>query len=63
MDILLGGINVADRYNDMDHEPAWLDLAVSLNHPIAIDVKKLDEILDKTQPKPEEGVPPKEEDN
>jgi cardiolipin synthase len=40
MDILLGGINVADRYNDMDHEPAWLDLAVSLNHPIAIDIKK-----------------------
>jgi cardiolipin synthase len=40
MDILLGGINIANRYNDMDHEPAWLDLAVGLNHAIAIDIKK-----------------------
>jgi cardiolipin synthase len=39
MDILLGGINIANRYNDMDHEPAWLDIAVALNHAIYSDIK------------------------
>jgi cardiolipin synthase len=39
MDILMGGINIANRYNDMDHEPAWLDLAVYTRDPIAIEIK------------------------
>jgi cardiolipin synthase len=39
MDFLIGGINIADRYNDIDHEPAWLDLAVFVNHPIALKIK------------------------
>jgi len=25
---LVGGINIADRYNDMPGEPAWLDFAL-----------------------------------
>lgn len=39
MDVLIGGINIADRYNDLENEPAWLDLAISVNHPIALSIK------------------------
>jgi cardiolipin synthase A/B len=35
---LVGGINVADRYNDMPGEPAWLDFALYTEGEIAKDL-------------------------
>lgn len=32
---LVGGINISNRYNDMDNEPAWLDWALYLEGPAA----------------------------
>ena len=32
---LVGGLNIADRYNDMPQEPAWLDFAVYVEGEIA----------------------------
>lgn len=32
---LVGGLNIADRYNDLPHQPAWLDFAVETRGQIA----------------------------
>jgi cardiolipin synthase A/B len=32
---LVGGINISNRYNDMDDEPAWLDWALYMEGPAA----------------------------
>lgn len=34
-EMLIGGINFADRYNDVQGQPAWLDFAVRLEGPLA----------------------------
>jgi cardiolipin synthase len=38
---LVGGINIADRYNDVDGMPAWLDYAVSIEGEAAHEISKL----------------------
>ena len=35
---LVGGINIADRYNDMPGQPAWLDFAIYVEGEIARDL-------------------------
>jgi len=32
---LVGGVNIADRYNDIDNIPAWLDFALQINGEVA----------------------------
>ena len=39
MEALIGGINIANRYNDVDHEPAWMDLAVWIKSDISSEIK------------------------
>jgi cardiolipin synthase len=39
METLIGGINIANRYNDVDHEPAWMDLAVWIKSDISSEIK------------------------
>jgi cardiolipin synthase len=39
MEALIGGINIANRYNDLEHEPAWMDLAVWIKSSICVDIK------------------------
>ena len=34
-EMLIGGINFADRYNEVQGQPAWLDFAVYLRGPLA----------------------------
>lgn len=38
---LVGGINIANRYNDMPGAPAWLDFALYVEGPVAAHVQKL----------------------
>ena len=35
-ELLIGGINFADRYNEVQGQPAWLDFAVYLRGPLAL---------------------------
>lgn len=36
--VLMGGVNIANRYNDMPGQPAWLDFGLYLEGPIAKDI-------------------------
>ncbi len=36
---LLGGMNIADRYNDLPGQPAWLDFGVQVNGPLALQAR------------------------
>ena len=38
---LVGGVNITDRYNDMPGEPAWLDFALYVNGPAALEAYRL----------------------
>ncbi|HEX6431541.1 MAG TPA: phospholipase D-like domain-containing protein, partial [Niastella sp.] len=38
---LVGGINISNRYNDMDDNPAWLDWALYMEGPVAADLHKV----------------------
>lgn len=38
---LVGGLNIADRYNDMPGEPAWLDFAVSVQGEVAAELAEI----------------------
>jgi cardiolipin synthase len=38
---LVGGINIADRYNDIDGERAWLDMAVMVNGQTAANLFRI----------------------
>ncbi len=35
---LVGGVNICDRYNDVDHQPAWLDWAIHVEGDVAFSV-------------------------
>lgn len=35
---LIGGLNISDRYNDVEHQRAWLDFALHVSGPIANDL-------------------------
>lgn len=39
--VMIGGMNIANRYNDMPGQPAWLDFALNAEGPIAIDAHKV----------------------
>jgi cardiolipin synthase A/B len=38
---LVGGINISNRYNDMDDNPAWLDWALYTEGPVAAELHKI----------------------
>jgi cardiolipin synthase A/B len=38
---LVGGMNIADRYNDMDGIPAWLDFAIYAAGPVGIQLREV----------------------
>ena len=38
---LVGGVNITDRYKDMPGEPAWLDFALYVNGPAALEAYRL----------------------
>lgn len=38
---LLGGINISNRYNDIDDNPAWLDWALYAEGPVAAQLHKI----------------------
>src|SRR4029078_12320338 len=33
---LVGGVNIADRYNDIENIPAWLDFALQIKGEVAM---------------------------
>jgi cardiolipin synthase A/B len=35
---ILGGLNMSDRYNDLNGQPGWLDFAIALEGPTAKDI-------------------------
>ncbi|GAB2806582.1 phospholipase D-like domain-containing protein [Ferruginibacter profundus] len=35
---LVGGLNIADRYNDFPGKPAWFDLALHIEGPVAVEL-------------------------
>jgi len=38
---LVGGINISNRYNDIDGNPAWLDWALYMEGPVAADLFRI----------------------
>lgn len=38
---LVGGINISNRYNDMDNEPAWMDWAIYMEGPVCASLHKI----------------------
>lgn len=38
---LVGGINLADRYNDMPAEQAWMDMALEVNGSVALELQQV----------------------
>ena len=38
---LVGGINISDRYNDLENQPAWLDFALYAEGEVAAELMKL----------------------
>jgi cardiolipin synthase A/B len=38
---LVGGINLADRYNDMPTERAWMDMALEVNGSVALELQQI----------------------
>ena len=38
---LVGGINISNRYNDLDDAPAWLDWALYMEGPVAAELHKI----------------------
>ena len=39
--VMVGGVNISNRYNDMPDAPAWLDWAVIAKGPVAASINKL----------------------
>ena len=39
--VLVGGVNITDRYNDLPGQPAWLDFALFAEGPIAVEACNL----------------------
>ena len=39
--VVIGGVNITNRYNDMPGHPAWLDFALYAEGPVAIDAHKV----------------------
>lgn len=41
MRAIVGGINITNRYNDMPGVPGWLDVAIGIEGPAAIEIERL----------------------